>query len=52
MKRENTLKVMGAIISLQKDYFISGLERDLIPMKLADIADIVKMDISIISRVK
>ena len=52
VKRENTLKkVMGAIISLQKDYFISGLEHDLIPMKLADVADIVKMDISTISRV-
>ena len=52
LKRENTLKkVMSAIISLQKDYFISGLECDLIPMKLADVADLVGMDISTISRV-
>jgi RNA polymerase sigma-54 factor len=51
-KREATLKrVMEAIIQWQKDYLISGVEGDLKPMKLADIADIVKMDISTISRV-
>ena len=51
-KRENTLKqVMLAIIQLQKDYLISGDECDLKPMKLADVADIVNMDISTISRV-
>jgi RNA polymerase sigma-54 factor len=51
-KRESTLrKVMKAIMELQKDYLISGFETDLKPMKLADIADVVKMDISTISRV-
>lgn len=51
-KRESTLrKVMKAIMELQKDYLISGFEIDLKPMKLADIADVVKMDISTISRV-
>ena len=51
-KRNNTLKkVMLAIIDLQKDYFFSGAEQDLIPMKLADVANIIKMDISTISRV-
>jgi RNA polymerase sigma-54 factor len=51
-KRDLTLKlVMGAIIEQQKDYLISGIESDLRPMKLADIADIVNMDISTISRV-
>ena len=51
-KRESTLrKVMKAIMGLQKDYLISGFETHLKPMKLADIADIVKMDISTISRV-
>lgn len=51
-RRENTLKqVMMAIIEFQKDYFISGIEQDLKPMKLANIADIVNMDISTISRV-
>ena len=51
-KREKTLKkVMTAIISLQESYFLSGSEKDLIPMKLADVAQVVTMDISTISRV-
>lgn len=51
-KREGTLKqVMEAIMSLQKDYLISGMESDLKPMKLADVAEVVNMDISTISRV-
>ena len=51
-KREDTLKrVMEAIIEIQKDFLISGSENDLKPMKLADIAEIVNMDISTISRV-
>ena len=52
IKRETTLKkVMLAIISFQKNYLLSGQESDLKPMKLADIANIVNMDISTISRV-
>lgn len=52
IKREHTLKiVIQAIIKLQKDYFLSGAESDLKPMKLSDIAEIVNMDISTISRV-
>ena len=52
IKREATLKkVMLAIISLQENYLLSGVESDLKPMKLADIANIVNMDISTISRV-
>ena len=52
IKREHTLKiVMQAIIKLQKDYFLSGAESDLKPMKLSDIAEMVNMDISTISRV-
>ena len=51
-KRELTLKlVMKAIIELQKEFFTSGDEASLKPMKLADVADIVKMDVSTISRV-
>ena len=42
---------MTAIIEFQTNYLISGIESDLKPMKLADIADIIKMDISTISRV-
>ena len=51
-KRKETLKkVMIAIIQLQKNYFISGDESELIPMKLADVSSIINMDISTVSRV-
>ena len=51
-QRKNTLlNVMSAILDFQHNYFISGDEKDLHPMKLMDIAEIVKMDISTISRV-
>tara|TARA_B110000967_G_scaffold194499_1_gene223063 strand:- start:281 stop:1600 length:1320 start_codon:yes stop_codon:yes gene_type:complete len=51
-KRNDTLKkVVTAILGVQESYFISGNEKDLKPMKLADIAQIVNMDISTISRV-
>ena len=42
---------MNAILSIQKDYFKSGDEKDLKPMKLDDVALIVNMDRSTISRV-
>ena len=42
---------MSAILDFQKEYFISGDEKDLTPMKLMDIAEVVQMDISTISRV-
>tara|TARA_B100001769_G_C21976989_1_gene525397 strand:- start:130 stop:963 length:834 start_codon:yes stop_codon:yes gene_type:complete len=52
IKRDVTLKkVMNAMAQFQKSFFISGNEKDLVPMKLADIANIVNMDISTISRV-
>ena len=51
-KRNDTLKnVFNAILSIQEAYFISGNEKDLTPMKLADIAQVVNMNISTISRV-
>ena len=51
-KRDNTLStVMQTIMAIQKKYFISGKESDLVPMKLADIAEKVNLDISTISRV-
>jgi RNA polymerase sigma-54 factor len=42
---------MNAIVSFQEKYFLSGEDEDLKPMILADIANIVKMNISTISRV-
>lgn len=51
-QRQNTLmKTINAIMGLQKDYFISGDEKDLKPMILKDVADITGFDISTISRV-
>ncbi len=51
-QRQNTLFVtMNAIMEFQRDYFLSGDETKLRPMILKDIADIVNLDISTISRV-
>ena len=51
-KRNDTLqRVFLTILAIQEAYFFSGNEKDLKPMKLADIAQQVKMDISTISRV-
>jgi len=51
-QRQNTLYVtMKAIMEYQKDYFLTGDETKLRPMILKDIAEIVKLDISTISRV-
>jgi RNA polymerase sigma-54 factor len=51
-QRQNTLMItMNAIISYQRDYFITGDEVKLKPMILKDIADVTGLDVSTISRV-
>ena len=51
-QRQNTLLItMQAILKIQKQFFLSGDETQLKPMILKDIAEIVDMDISTISRV-
>ncbi len=51
-QRQLTLTLtMQAIMDHQHDYFLSGDETDLRPMILKDIADVVQMDISTVSRV-
>lgn len=51
-QRQNTLLVtMEAIMNYQKSYFLTGDETNLKPMILKDIAEIVGLDISTISRV-
>jgi RNA polymerase sigma-54 factor len=51
-QRQNTLLItMEAILAFQKEYFLTGDETKLRPMILKDIADIVQLDISTISRV-
>jgi RNA polymerase sigma-54 factor len=51
-QRQHTLlETMSAIMHYQKDYFLTGDETRLRPMILKDIAEIVQMDISTVSRV-
>lgn len=51
-QRHNTLQnTMNAIISFQKEFFLTGDEANLKPMVLKDIAEKTSLDISTISRV-
>ena len=51
-QRQTTLFVtMSAIMNYQKEYFLTGDERNLRPMILKDIADEIGMDVSTVSRV-
>ena len=49
-RRNTLLRVMEALVQVQRDFFEHG-EGHLKPMILKDIADIIKMDISTVSRV-
>jgi len=51
-QRQQTLMItMSAIMNYQKEYFMTGDERNLRPMILKDIADEIGMDVSTVSRV-
>ena len=51
-QRQNTLiQTISAIAKMQKEYFITGDEKNIKPMILKDISDITGFDISTISRV-
>ena len=51
-QRQQTLFItMSAIMNYQKEYFLTGDERNLRPMILKDIADEIGMDVSTVSRV-
>ena len=51
-QRQTTLLLtMNAIMEYQREFFLTGDETNLKPMILKDIADIVQMDISTVSRV-
>ncbi len=45
------LKTMNTIVDIQNIFFESGDENDLKPMILKDIAEIIKMDVSTVSRI-
>lgn len=50
-RQQTLLFTMQAIVDYQHDYFMTGDETQLKPMILKDIADVVGMDISTVSRV-
>ncbi|MDT0691661.1 RNA polymerase factor sigma-54 [Salegentibacter sp. F188] len=51
-QRQQTLMVtMSSIMNYQKEFFLTGDERNLRPMILKDIADEIEMDVSTVSRV-
>ncbi len=50
-RQETLFKTMSAIMEYQREYFLTGDETTLRPMILKDIAEIVNLDISTISRV-
>ena len=51
-QRQNTLlRTMNAIVELQREFFVEGDEGKLKPMILKDIAQMIGMDISTVSRV-
>lgn len=51
-QRQQTLFItMNEIMQYQKEYFLTGDERNLRPMILKDIADAIDMDVSTVSRV-
>ncbi|RRO19734.1 RNA polymerase factor sigma-54 [Flavobacteriaceae bacterium 14752] len=51
-QRQNTLiSTMSCIMDIQREYFLTGDERNLKPMILKDVAEKIDMDISTVSRV-
>ncbi len=50
-RQQTLLLTMNAIMEFQRDYFVTGDETKLRPMILKDIAEIVGLDISTVSRV-
>ncbi|MCM1041874.1 MAG: RNA polymerase factor sigma-54 [Bacteroides sp.] len=50
-RRDTMLNTMQAIVDFQHDYFLEGDIFKLRPMRLKDIAGIIKMDVSTVSRV-
>lgn len=50
-RERNMLRVMNAIVKIQADYFRTGDMKDLKPMILKHIAEMVELDISSVSRI-
>lgn len=50
MRRDTLMRIMGAIVTLQRQFFVSGDKADLKPMVLRDVAALTGDDLSVISR--
>lgn len=50
-RQATLLKTMQSIVSIQYDFFLTGDDANLKPMKMKEIAGIIEMDISTVSRV-
>tara|TARA_Y100001968_G_scaffold333008_1_gene393563 strand:- start:960 stop:2396 length:1437 start_codon:yes stop_codon:yes gene_type:complete len=50
-RQQTLISTMTSIIKIQNTYFLSGDEKDLVPMILKDVSEDINMDISTISRV-
>ena len=49
-RQETLFNTMSAIVKCQRDYFLSGDERDLKPLGQQQIADMIGKDVSVVSR--
>jgi len=49
-RQETLFNTMSAIVQCQRDYFISGNERDLKPLGQQQIADMIGKDVTVVSR--
>ena len=49
-RQETLFNTMSAIVKCQRDYFLSGDERDLRPLGQQQIADMIGKDVSVVSR--
>ena len=50
-RQQTLISTITSIIKIQKMYFLTGDEKELVPMILKDVAEDINMDISTISRV-
>ena len=49
-RQETLFNTMSAIVKCQRDYFLSGNERDLKPLGQQQIADMIGKDVTVVSR--
>lgn len=50
MRQDTLFRTMRAIVEKQRDYFLTGDAAAIHPLRLQDIADVIEMDVSVVSR--